>query len=124
MSAAKKVIFVFLLFTSSGCVRGILYQNTTLPFSTDMRRSRVGSFQGDASSYRIKEPISGANISVEWNSFGFGDAFRKGELAEASVVDLRSENLILGIWSKKTLVVSGEKAAGDDEVDLIEIPVN
>ena len=108
--ATKSILLAVLLLISQGCVRGVIYQDITVPFSVDMNRTPLDLDTGTASLHRLREPFSGAGVGVEWNSYGFGDASVQGELAQASIADLRQQSVVFGIWRRDTLILRGTKS--------------
>ena len=72
-----------------------------------MAESELGWMLGSSSVYRIKEPFSGASMSVEWKSYGLADAMGNGGLDEALIMDVRKQSVFFGIWRRDTLIVNG-----------------
>lgn len=109
MATRALSIVLFLLFAPA-CVRGMIYQDITVPFSVDMHQTPLDKDTGTASLHRLREPFSGAGVAVEWNSYGFGDAAAQGNLTEASIADLRQQSALFGIWRRDTLILHGTKS--------------
>lgn len=111
----RKFRAIIILFALShcltSCVHGYLYQDITIPFDRNMEASELATLQGRASAYRIKEPFSGASMSVEWKSFGLADAMKDGGIEQALIVDVRKQSALFGIWRRDTLIVNGRANA-------------
>lgn len=108
--ATERLCLFVLAMLAQGCVSGAIYQDITVPFSVDMNKTALDPETGSASLHRLREPFSGAGVGVEWNSYGFGDASTQGQLAQASIADLRKQSVIFGIWRRDTLILRGTKS--------------
>lgn len=106
-----RAVLLLALALNTGCIRGHIYQDITVPYAVDVDNTPLGDLQGQASAYRLQEPVSGFNFSVEWNSYGFGHAYGQGKLARAFIADLRIQSAFFGVWRRNTLIVNGQSFA-------------
>jgi len=90
-----------------GCVPGLLYTDVTAPLTRNMRDTPRSTAAGQSSSKVIREPVSGAGVSVEWASRAIGDIARRHDLAEVYYADLRTVSYVLGIWRQQQVIVHG-----------------
>ena len=65
-----KLLVLVLLVSGAGCMRGqrVLYTNTIRPHSTNFRNTSVGTKRCVLNEYKLKEPVTGYDISAEWGT--------------------------------------------------------
>ena len=95
-----------------GCAPGLLYTDVTAPLTRNMRDTPRSTAAGRSSSKVIREPVSGAGVSVEWASRAIGDIARRYDLAEVYYADLRTVSYALGIWRQQQVIVHGSSRLG------------
>lgn len=108
---ACRPLSLVLLALSTGCgfgPRGFVYTDMTYPLVTNMERTPVGSKEARISTKKIKEPVSGLNVSVEWNSRAIGDAARQAGMERIYYADLHTISVLGGLWEEREIVVVGE----------------
>lgn len=93
----------------SACAPGFLYTHITRPLTTDMVDTPRGTATGHAATMQLKDPITRIRLSAEWRSRSIGDAIEKGQLAQAYYADLRTVSILGGLWSKREVVVYGDR---------------
>jgi hypothetical protein len=98
---------VMLLFLS-GCVSGFIYSNVTLPLSTDMNETPRGKIFCTVSSKHLEEPVTGIDLSLEWDSRAIGDAARKAGMESLYYADIKTISVLGGLWKQQTVRVWGE----------------
>jgi len=106
---AIKYWFIFFILSSilfTGC--GLLYTNVTKPYSADFNNTPIGSKQCTINIHKIREPITGYGIYVEWNADEIRNAAKKAGITKIYYIDLRTFSILLGIYRKKTLIVYGD----------------
>lgn len=92
----------------SGCLGGLIYEDITLPLDTNMTGTPVASRIGRASASVIREPFTAVRASIEWSTYGIGDAIRKGDGSRiACAADHRMQSAVLGIWQRDSVKVYG-----------------
>ena len=64
------VILLLVLFLAGCSISGPgqLYTNITLPYTRDFNRNPVGGKQCVLKEHRVREPVSGYGVTVEWSS--------------------------------------------------------
>jgi hypothetical protein len=92
----------------SGCVSGFVYTNVTLPLSTDMNATPVGKKVCTINSKHIEEPLTGFDISAEWDSRAIGDAARKAGMETFYFADMKTISILGGLWKQQIVRVWGE----------------
>ena len=108
-----KISFFFLIcllyVICSGCMKGLIYTNSTVPLVINMNNTAVGNKSAAISSKQLKEPVSGLGISAEWNSRAIGDAAKHSDLTQINFADIHTFSIFGGIWKKQTVQVWGEQ---------------
>jgi len=105
---SKSILILLLIFCSSCSIDGRLYTNKVVPFSEDFNKTKIGSKKFIIDDFKIKEPISGFNVTVEWMTSNLKESATKAGLKNIYYADLRVFSALLGIYSKKTLIVYGD----------------
>jgi hypothetical protein len=106
--AIKSLLVLFLISCCSCSMDGRLYTNKVVPFSEDFNRTKVGTKKFIIDDFKIKEPVSGFNITVEWMNSNLKESATKAGIKHIYYADLRVFSAFLGIYSKKTLIVYGD----------------
>ena len=94
-----------------GCARpgpGRLYANVVRPYSTDFNHTSVGSKQCIIKDYRLKEPVSGYGVTVEWSSSQIQAAARSAGIERISYIDVQTISLLMGLYSRRKLIIYGD----------------
>jgi len=92
----------------TGCMRGWVYTNVTVPLVCNMDKTPRGSKMATIDSRQIKEPITRVRMSVEWNSHAIGDAAKRKGLKEVYFADMQTFSLFGGVWKQRKVRVWGE----------------
>lgn len=107
--ATKFILVSFLLIFGTSCsMDGRLYTNKVIPFSENFHDTPKGSKVCYVKDFKVKEPISGYNISAEWTTSAVIEEARKAGIEKIHYADLKIFSVLLGIYSKKTLIVYGD----------------
>ncbi len=110
---AKTLLLVLTLLLTCGCLRGILYTNTTVPLDRNFDRTPV--YSGKSGKVRhIHIPIPSFRIDILWDSNAIGDIARKYGLETVYYADLQVQS-ILTIWNTYTVHVYGTQVAFPDD---------
>jgi len=109
MKSARSSLLYLSLTLLSGCAPGFIYTDITRPFTTDMVDTPRGSATGHAATMQLKDPITRIRLSAEWRSRAIGDAIERGQLEKAYYADLRTFSIFGGLWSKRELIVYGNR---------------
>lgn len=94
----------------SGCAvgTGVIYTKVTEPLDINMNNTPFGSKYGESDITKVVEPFTGAQMAVEIYSNAIGDAARRADLKVIYYADLRREEILFGIFQKRTVLVYGE----------------
>ena len=103
-------IIVGLLAAASctGCMRGWVYTNVTVPLVRNMDKTPRGSKMASIDSRQIKEPITRVRMSVEWHSRAIGDAAKRKGLNKVYFADMQTFSLLGGVWKQRKVRVWGD----------------
>lgn len=104
----KSILTLLLLCCCSCSIDGRLYTNKVVPFSENFNRTKVGTKKFIIDDFKIKEPLSGFNVTVEWMTSNLKESATKAGIKTIHYADLRVFSTVLGIYSKKTLIVYGD----------------
>ena len=89
----------------SGCVQGLIYQDTTTPLTTRMRSTPISIDQTlKASAKTIKEPITPVSVSATWSGYGWGAAVKGNTETPICSADYRLVSYVLGIWRRDQII--------------------
>jgi hypothetical protein len=107
---AIKAAFLFLVaMMFMGCsARGLLYTNTTEPYSRTFRDTPVGRKSIVINSHRIKEPLSQLRIAGEWDSDVIMRLVREAGITDLHHIDIKTLSILLGTYRRQTLIVYGD----------------
>jgi hypothetical protein len=99
----RVVLAALVLALGTGCMRGLIYTNTTVPLSTNFRdtpaiASRAAA--GDVKELRYRF------VELAWDENAIGALARERELAEIYYADLQTFSLF-GIWTQRRVRVYG-----------------
>lgn len=84
-----------------GCVRGILYTDTTTPLVRNFHDTPVVSGEGGGDVKTIRY-----YVEIDWDSNAIGDIAKKEGFEEIYYADLRTLS-ILGVWTQRFVHVYG-----------------
>jgi hypothetical protein len=97
------------LLVMSGCVgQGILYTRVVRPNSTDFRVTPAGSNTCRMNQYNLREPVTGADVSVEFTLRVVEQAAREAGITKLYYADIETFSILNGAYEKKTLIVYGD----------------
>ena len=91
-----------------GCMRGWLYTNVRTPAVSDIEAAPRGTRMVELTALQFKEPVSGAGMTVQWDSRAIGDAARQHGLDRVYFADLHTLSILGGLWKKQTIEVWGD----------------
>lgn len=87
---------------------GRIYTNKTIAYSDDFNKTPIGSKVCYIEDFKIKEPVSGYNINAEWMTSSVVEQARQSGISKIYFADVKVFSILMGIYSKNTLVVYGE----------------
>lgn len=73
-----------------------------------MDRTPVGHKVVSMNSKRLQEPLTGFDLSAEWDSRAIGDAARSEGMKTIYFVDLQTISILGGLWKQQAVRVWGE----------------
>lgn len=107
--ATKCLLLLALLLIAQGCsVPGRLITNTTEPYTVNFDNTPVGTKKFVLNDYRLKEPITGYNISAEWTSDRILRSAKEAGITNVHYIDVHTFAIMLGIYKRKTLIIYGD----------------
>lgn len=87
---AKCLLWCCISITIQGCVYGYLYNDTTVPLTTDMNETPRGTASGTIASRELRIPISRVQIGTSWKSRGIADAAQRANLKTINYADTQT----------------------------------
>lgn len=111
MSTATKGACSFLLaLLLAGCSlpRGLIYSDTTAPYSSEFNETPVGTKRCVIRSHQIKEPVTGRSIYAEWSADLILREAQKAGIKEIYYMDKRTLSILVGIYKRESLIVYGD----------------
>ena len=104
------VILLLVLFLSGCSISGPgqLYTNITRPYTRDFNRTVVGEKQCVSKEHRVREPVSGYGVTVEWSSDRIQEAAEKAGITKISCIDVQTVSFLLGIYTRRKLIIYGD----------------
>ena len=100
------LLCVFL--ASCSMLDGRLYTNKVIPYSEDFNNTPVGSKVCYVDDFKVQEPVSGYNVNAQWMTSSVIEQARLSGITKIYYVDLKVFSILMGIYSKKTLVIYGD----------------
>ncbi len=108
-------------FGLTGCsAPGLLYTDVTRPLTLDMQETVLTAGFAVGIQNTVREPITRAGLTAEWNSGAPGQAARAGGLEAMHYADVRRQSLLGGLWGRTTIVMYGNPPPGHGAAALTE----
>jgi hypothetical protein len=89
-----------------GC--GLLYTDTTMPYSSKFGETPVGTKRCVIDSHQIKEPVTRYNLYAEWSADHILSEARKAGIKDIYYMDKRTFSILLGIYKRESLILYGD----------------
>lgn len=103
------LVGLFAALTTSGCVgTGLLYTRVVTPYTRDFRATPVGTKTCCVDEHHLREPLSGAGVSVSFTSRVLQEAAVSAGMTNLCYADLSTFSILNGIYEKKTLILHGD----------------
>lgn len=99
------------LLNATGCLApsGYIVTHTTVPYELPAASvSRRASKSCFVDITQLKEPFSGASLSVIWTSRAVLDAAARANMTELRYADLQTLSIMNGTYKRQRLVIYGE----------------
>ena len=94
---------------AAGCAgTGLMVTRTTAPYSRDFHATPGGARCVRADEQILREPLSGANLSVDITARVLATAARSAGLTNFYYADLETFSLLGGLYERKQLVLYGD----------------
>ncbi len=108
-TAIRLASAIFLAVLISGCAgRGLIYTDVTVPYSKNFDSTPSGSKLCVVQRYTVKEPVSGYNITAEWDASVISAAAKQAGIKDIYYMDMRIIKIFFGIYKRETLMIYGE----------------
>ena len=92
-----------------GCVgQGLLYTRVVRPYAPDFHDTPTGSKECRVNEHVLREPISGAGISVSFTLRVLEQAARDAGITNLCHADIETLSILNGIYEKKALILYGD----------------
>ena len=108
VSSLCSVVFCLLV---SGCSTsrrpGSIYTNIVIPHSRDFDRTPVVNRSLVIRSHKLKEPVSGYGVSVEWTEDELARLARNAGITNLLYSEQRLFSIFMGLYSRKEIIVYG-----------------
>ncbi len=107
----KALALFIVLLALSACSRigpGLIYTNIIRPYSRDFTNTAAGSKRVVLDEYSLREPVSGFGLSVEWSKDRLRSEAQKVGMTHISHVEQQMISVLLGIYSKRSLIIYGD----------------
>jgi hypothetical protein len=101
-------LLLALLLAGCGLPRGLIYSNTTVPYSSEFSETPVGTKHCVIRSHQIKEPVTGRSIYAEWSADLILREAQKAGVKEIYYMDKRTLSILVGIYKRESLLVYGD----------------
>ena len=94
-----------------GCGRGLLYTKTIEPYTKTFRNTPVGEKFIVINTENIKASIptiTPPGLSVQWDTDNIMRLAREKGITELRYIDIKTVSILLGTYSRKSLIVYGD----------------
>ncbi len=95
------MIFATALVLIAIMLSGCLYSHVTIPLSTELNETELGSKKGEASIYSVLWLLA-------WGDAGAAAAAKNGEITTMTHMDREFYVILFGIYTRTTTIVYGE----------------
>jgi hypothetical protein len=99
------------LLACAGCASpsGLLFTRTTTPyFLPQSSRTAKGGKSCSIDITQLREPVSGANVSVIWTSKAVAEAAAKAGIAEIRYADIDTLSILNSLYERRRLIFYGD----------------
>lgn len=106
--ATRLIPFLFLAILAGCAPTGLLYTGVVTPYTSSFDAAKIGTRKCDITEHKIKEPVTGTGIRIEWTWGKIQEEARTAGIREISYIDRKTQSFLFGIYKRETLVVHGE----------------
>ena len=104
-----RILVTMLSLAMAGCAgQGILYTKVIEPYSRDFKNTPTGGKTCRVKEHVLKEPISGAGVSVTLTSRIVKEASCMAGMTNLYYADIETLSVLNGIYQRKTLILCGD----------------
>ena len=107
----KYFLIIGLAFLLTGCAAaapGRLYTNMIQPHSTDFHVTPVGTKRCVLDEHRVKEPVSGYGVMVEWSTDLIRSEAQKAGITNINYTEVQTVSILMGIYRRRKLIIHGD----------------
>jgi hypothetical protein len=103
------MLAALLTLATAGCAgQGLLYTRVVSPYSLEFHNTPVGGKKCRVNEHVLREPFSGAGVSVSLTSRVMKEAACTAGMTSLYFADLETFSLLNGLYRKKTLILYGD----------------
>jgi hypothetical protein len=109
--ATKAALFCLAAILVMGCGRGIVYTNTTKPYSKSFRNTPVGKKVVVINTQNMKATvptITPPGLSAQWDTDEIIRLAREAGITKLRHIDIKTLSFLLGTYHRQTLIVYGD----------------
>lgn len=104
-----RLALALLSLATAGCVgRGMVYKRVVTPYSSDFHDTPAGTKTCRVSEHILREPVSGADVSVRFTLRVLEDAAHAAGITNLYYADVETLVLLDGLYERKTLILCGD----------------
>ena len=101
----KTTIFgITVVVALSGCI----YSNTVVPYSTKFNETPIGTKSCEISNYKIKEPVTGYNMYIEWSNDYITKEAKKAGINNIYYIDKKTLSIFRDVFKREKLIIYGD----------------
>ena len=107
----KYLLIIGLALLLTGCAAtapGRLYTNVIRPHSTDFRVTPVGTKRCVLDEHRLKEPVSGYGVTVEWSMDRIRSEAQKAGITNIYYTEVQTVSILMGTYRRRRLIIHGD----------------
>ena len=102
------LLIPLLLAACAGLAPGQLYTHITLPHSRNFHDTPVGTKRITLDERSLREPLTGAGISVEWSEDLIRSEAKKAGITRIAYVERQILSVLFGIYTHQKWIVYGD----------------
>jgi len=107
----KYLLIIGLALLLTGCAAtapGRLYTNVIRPHSTDFHVTPVGTKRCVLDEHRVKEPVSGYGVAVEWSTDLICSEAQKAGITNINYTEIQTLSILMGTYRRRRLIIHGD----------------
>ena len=105
MAIRSGLIFILVIvWLLAGCGSGVLYTNVVEPYTTNFENTPVGSKRCVLRDHKVQVN----RVSAEWVTEHFASTLKAAGITKVYYAELKTFNILSGIYQRKTLIIYGD----------------